>query len=120
MGKRISAAVAGFLMIFLCAPEVRAQGTARLQVRVNVVPAVTARVAQDTPATADVSQDTQFSWSGRQQNQIITRTANISEFDSTWLNSQIPCASVGTKVLHESPRAKSCEITINTVEFVPE
>jgi hypothetical protein len=120
MSKRISAAIAGLLMVFSSSPEVRAQGTGRLQVRVTVVPAVSAGVVQDPRTTADVSQDTQFSWSGKQQSHIITRTANPVELGNTWLNSQNACPSVGTKVLHEAPRAESCEITINTVEFIPE
>ena len=120
MSKRISAAIVGLLMVLSSSLEVRAQGTARLQVRVTVVPAVSGGVAQNTPATAHVSQDMRFSWSGTQTNHVATRTANTGELGNMWLNFQDPCASDGTKVLHEPPSAESCEITINTVEFVPE
>jgi hypothetical protein len=120
MSKGISTAAVALLITLSPALDMRAQGTARLQVRVTVVPAVSAGVVQDTRATADVSQDVQFSWTTKQQTRVITRTANTTDLGKTWLNSQNPCASEGTKVLSAPLKPTSCDITINTVEFIPE
>jgi hypothetical protein len=120
MSKRISAVAVGLLIVLSPWLGMRAQGTAQLRIRVTVVPAVSAGVVQDTRATADVSQDAQFSWTSKQQTRVITRTANTTDLGNTWLNSQNPCASEGTKVLSAPLKPASCDITINTLEFIPE
>ena len=120
MCKRISVAALGFLTILCCGLNVAAQGTARLRIRVNVMPAVTASPVQPSQLIAPRLAGAKFSWGGEQQGHIITRNANAADLSKEWLNSSNPI-SEGTKVLHEgrgSSDAGFCEITINTVEFV--
>lgn len=98
--------------------DLLAQGTARLRVRVTVVPVATAVPVQPSQATPVSSPDAQLVWGAGQQAQIITRTGNAAELTKDWMIPSNPCVSDGTKVLPGTSAAGSCEITINTVEFV--
>ncbi|HEX7960700.1 MAG TPA: hypothetical protein VF493_12325 [Terriglobales bacterium] len=118
--RRISAVAFGFLMVLPFESAVLAQGEARLQVRVTVVPAVTARPLPSPQLSAPQAPDAQLIWGVRQQAHIVTRTAKPAEFNKDWLNPSNPCVSDGTKVLPRTSDAGPCEITINTVEFVTE
>lgn len=118
MLRRISALALGFLILLSFGSSLFAQGTSRLRVRVNVVDAVTATPVQPSKTTTQPSADAQLVWGARQQAHITTRTANAAELNKDWLNSVNPCVSKGTKVPRGPFDAGSCEITINTVEFV--
>jgi hypothetical protein len=118
--RRISALALGLVMVLPFESAVFAQGAARLQVRVTVVPAVTATPLQSPQLSAPQAPDVQLIWGARQQAHIVTRIANAAELSKDWLNTSNPCISGGTKVLSGASAAPSCEITINTVEFVTE
>jgi|SRR5215469_3889154 len=118
MHRPISAVALGFLVILSFGSNLLAQGTSRLRVRVNVMPAVTAMPVQPSETTTQASPDAQLIWGARQQAHIITRNATATEINKDWQDSANPCASKGTKVLRGPSDAGSCEITINTVEFV--
>src|SRR5262250_869850 len=118
MRTPISAAALVFLVILSFGSNLLAQGTSRLRVRINVMPAVNATPVQPSETTTQPSADVQVTWGVPGQAHIITRNANAAEISKDWLNSANPCVSQGTKVLHETSDAGSCEITINTVEFV--
>ena len=120
MRKRISASALGFLMLLSYGLDLLAQGTSRLVVRVTVVPVVTATPLRPPQVTAEPRQDAQLTWDRAQQSRVITRNANAAELADTWSNSSNPCRPEGTKVLYGSSNAGPCEITLNTVEFVPE
>jgi precorrin-4 methylase len=120
MHRQISAAALAFAAILSFGSNVHAQGTSRLRVRVTVVPAVTATSSAPSQLSVQSAPDAELIWAGVQQSHVITRNANAAEISKDWLNSSNPCASEGTKVLHTSSDAGSCEITINTVEFVTE
>ena len=118
MLRRISAVALGFLVILCVGSNLMAQGTCRLRVRVNVLPAVTATPVRPSETTTQPSPDAELAWDVRQQAHVITRNANASEINKDWLNSANPCISKGTKVPRSPSDAGFCEITINTVEFV--
>jgi hypothetical protein len=120
MSKGISTAAVALLITLSPALDMRAQDTARLRVRVTVVPAITTSMTQNTHVPTDASQDAQFDWAGKQQNHFTTRTANAAELDNEWFNFSNPCASEGTKVPSGPHSTDPCEITINTVELVTE
>jgi hypothetical protein len=120
MRRVFSVAAVGLLTALSSSSSLQAQNTARLRVSVNVVPAVTAQAVQPTPIVTDVSQDVEFSRGAKQQSHVITRIANSAELNNTWLAPANSCKSDGTKVLSASPKLTSCDITINTVEFVIE
>src|SRR5262249_4675020 len=115
-----SVAAFGLLAALTFLSSLQAQNTARLRVSVNVAPSVTAQTVQPTPIITDVSQDVQFSRGAKQQSLVITRIANSAELDNMWLAPVNPCGLNGTKVLSSSPKSASCDIRIQTVEFVIE
>ena len=120
MRRVFSVTAVGLLTALSSSSSLQAQNTARLRVSVNVVPTVTAETVQPMPIVTDVSQNVQFSRGAKQQSHVIARIANSAEFDNTWLAPANSCKSEGTKVLSASPKLTSCDITINTVEFVIE
>ena len=120
MHRQISAAALALLAILSFGSNLYAQGTSHLRVRVTVVPAVTARSSEASPLGAQLGPDAQLIWAAVQHAHIVTRNTNGAELSKNWLNTPNPCASEGTKVLRTSSATGSCEITINTVEFVAE
>jgi hypothetical protein len=120
MRRAFSVAAVGLLTALSSSSSLQAQNTARLRVSVNVVPAVTVRTVPPSPIITDVPQEVQFSWGAKQHSHVMSRTAKSSELDGSWLKPANPCGPEGTKVLSVSPKPTSCDITINTVEFIIE